>query len=517
MDVVHVAVEWTIQDARSIVGGPGGVVADPAIDGGRPRVGADSYRAGGVPVADVLKAVVAARGDLVAVCTRFGVEGLQPRYGVVAVAYAATVSAGADRAVLLGILGYIETGQLLDPAELAALARAQTAVSAVPVDAHFPPRPTWIAGHRAVLTNGATGTVPTVGERAAVEGDSTPDVRRHLALTPGPWRLNDRGIGYEIFDPRSQPVNSRFRETFHHDDAAFIVAARNIRDAIESGRAPHHCDLFQLFPGLAEEAAPTLAEWLRANTARKRERPSGDQIERGAGRVSADQPVPAAGQSDPVLEPALGGAGLGSLQGRLTFPEDPDDFELLDYDPAINPDDGAWVADLLTRTGSSIGPGWRALIVGCRRSLQSYCQDVGIVDIRQKLGGLTISINIPDDCADIRDDLHAIVARYEAKSREVCEATGQPGVLMENHNFAATMNPVTASPQWRVSTRPPLASAERIKKTPGAVDRLLADLLADNEAAAAERVAEFFAQQRAKRAATTTDEPEDGDDNPTNE
>lgn len=86
---------------------------------------------------------------------------------------------------------------------------------------------------------------------------------------------------------------------------------------------------------------------------------------------------------------------------------------------------------------------------------------------------------------------------------------------MSDHGYVATRNPITAGAQWRVCTVSPLASAERIKRTPGAVDRLLADLLADNKAAVDERVAGFFAQQRAQKATTT--EPEDDDGNTTHD
>lgn len=343
----------------------------------------------------------------------------------------------------------------------------------------------------------------------------TTDARRQLVVTPGPWAVYDRGIGYEIHDANGQPVNRRFRETFHQDDATFIVAARNIRGAIESGRAPHYGDLCKVFPGLTDEAAPTLTEWLRANTtAPERDRPSHEPIENAAGMAKANQSVPATGEADRAPD-AAGDARIRSLKSELTFPDDPIDFTLLEYDPAVQPDEGQWVAELLAKVGSSVGPGWWALIVDCRRSLTRCCPGAELVDVRQRLGGLRISICLSDECAELRDDLHAIVARYQAKSRDVCEATGQPGVLMSDHGYVATRNPITAGAQWRVCTVSPLASAERIKRTPGAVDRLLADLLADNKAAVDERVAGFFAQQRAQKATTT--EPEDDDGNTTHD
>lgn len=48
------------------------------------------------------------------------------------------------------------------------------------------------------------------------------------AHTPGPWKVWDRGIGWEVHAPNGWAVNSGHRETFSEADARLIAAAPDL-------------------------------------------------------------------------------------------------------------------------------------------------------------------------------------------------------------------------------------------------------------------------------------------------
>ncbi len=51
------------------------------------------------------------------------------------------------------------------------------------------------------------------------------------AHTPGPWTAWDRGIGWEVHDPKGWPVNSEHKDTFKEADARLIAAAPELLTA----------------------------------------------------------------------------------------------------------------------------------------------------------------------------------------------------------------------------------------------------------------------------------------------
>jgi len=90
------------------------------------------------------------------------------------------------------------------------------------------------------------------------------DTDKHV--TPGPWVVHNRGIGFEIAAEQGRTVNDGFRETFSKSDAEFIVAARNFRHAIETGQRPHLSDTRALFPWMNDHSDATLSLWIESTT-----------------------------------------------------------------------------------------------------------------------------------------------------------------------------------------------------------------------------------------------------------
>lgn len=211
---------------------------------------------------------------------------------------------------------------------------------------------------------------------------------------------------------------------------------------------------------------------------------------------------------------------IGSPKGPTGYPDDPDALWVaLKYDPSVDPEEIVQLTQMLdidakprgdwhgTNTEEAerlynylgirgIGPGWWRLILDCHKELMRICPDYEINQVKQKLGGLKYYINSPFKCKDQQLSMQEIIDRYERRSRFVCEDTGHPGVLMEQTGSAATLNPRTAGPEWRVATHSSLTSPEKIKDCPGAIDRLLNDLFHDKDQEVETRTAKHFTHLR---------------------
>jgi len=208
--------------------------------------------------------------------------------------------------------------------------------------------------------------------------------------------------------------------------------------------------------------------------------------------------------SRPDIEPEDVAAAkvIGSLKGRTGYPDDPDALWVaLKYEPSVDPEEIVQLTQILDgkplhRLRLGIGPGWWRLILDCHGELTRVCPDYEINQIKQKFGGLKFYATTPDHCEDRLEAVQEIIDRYERRSRFICEDTGHPGVLMEQTGSAATLNPRTAGPEWRVATHSSLTSPEKIMDCPGAIDRLLNDLFHDKDQEVETRTAKHFTHLR---------------------
>jgi len=94
-----------------------------------------------------------------------------------------------------------------------------------------------------------------------------------------------------------------------------------------------------------------------------------------------------------------------------------------------------------------IDEGWYQLVVDCDKELTAIDPLYGILQIKEKFGGLRYYMTPSNDTTpEQRDAMHAIVNQYEQISQTVCEATGKPGVLMVSPGgWRKTLNPEYAA------------------------------------------------------------------------
>ncbi len=94
-----------------------------------------------------------------------------------------------------------------------------------------------------------------------------------------------------------------------------------------------------------------------------------------------------------------------------------------------------------------VDEGWYQLVVDCDKELTAIDPNYGVFQIKEKFGGLRYYMSPSNDTTpEQRDAMWAITNKYEELSKTVCEATGQPGVLMKSiGGWRKTLNPEHAA------------------------------------------------------------------------
>jgi len=90
-----------------------------------------------------------------------------------------------------------------------------------------------------------------------------------------------------------------------------------------------------------------------------------------------------------------------------------------------------------------VDEGWYQIIVDCDKELTEIDPNYGILQIKEKFGGLRYYMTPSNDTTpEQRDKMYEVIEKYEKKSFETCEATGRPGVLMQSiGGWRKTLNP----------------------------------------------------------------------------
>jgi hypothetical protein len=87
-----------------------------------------------------------------------------------------------------------------------------------------------------------------------------------------------------------------------------------------------------------------------------------------------------------------------------------------------------------------VDEGWYQLVLDCDKELSEIDPKYDLQQIKEKFGGLRYYFQ-PSDPA-LRDEMDAVVAKYEEIASRTCEATGGPGVLMKSvGSWFKTLNP----------------------------------------------------------------------------
>lgn len=94
-----------------------------------------------------------------------------------------------------------------------------------------------------------------------------------------------------------------------------------------------------------------------------------------------------------------------------------------------------------------VDEGWYQIIVDCDKELTAINPSYGVFQIKEKFGALRYYMSPSNDTTpEQRDAMWAITSKYEELSKTVCEATGQPGVLMKSvGGWRKTLNPEYAA------------------------------------------------------------------------
>jgi len=98
-----------------------------------------------------------------------------------------------------------------------------------------------------------------------------------------------------------------------------------------------------------------------------------------------------------------------------------------------------------------VDEGWYQIVLDCHKQLIEIDINYKINQIKQKFAGLRYYMT-PSVVAtpEQRDRMHDIVDKYERLSFEICEATGQPGVLMKSPTGYLR----TFDPRWAAQNSP---------------------------------------------------------------
>ena len=94
-----------------------------------------------------------------------------------------------------------------------------------------------------------------------------------------------------------------------------------------------------------------------------------------------------------------------------------------------------------------VDEGWYQLVLDCDKELFEINSKYEIFQIKEKFGALRYYMSPSNDTTpEQRDAMWAITSKYEELSKTVCEATGQPGVLMKSiGGWRKTLNPEYAA------------------------------------------------------------------------
>lgn len=87
-----------------------------------------------------------------------------------------------------------------------------------------------------------------------------------------------------------------------------------------------------------------------------------------------------------------------------------------------------------------VDEGWYQLVLDCDAELSAIDPKYDLLQVKEKFGGLRYYFQ-PSD-SSCREQMDAVVAKYEQLASKTCEATGKPGVLMKSiGNWYKTLNP----------------------------------------------------------------------------
>jgi hypothetical protein len=90
-------------------------------------------------------------------------------------------------------------------------------------------------------------------------------MRNDETPTPRPWKVYDRGIGWEIHTQDDLEINVEFRETFKKGDAELIVRAVNAQDDLVAAMEHVQADVCSF---LCPSAKKTGEEWMHSEKCR---------------------------------------------------------------------------------------------------------------------------------------------------------------------------------------------------------------------------------------------------------
>jgi hypothetical protein len=87
-----------------------------------------------------------------------------------------------------------------------------------------------------------------------------------------------------------------------------------------------------------------------------------------------------------------------------------------------------------------VDEGWYQLVLDCDNELSGIDPNYDLQQVKEKFGGLRYYFQPSDP--KLREEMDAVVAKYEKIASETCEASGGPGVLMKSiGNHYKTLNP----------------------------------------------------------------------------
>jgi hypothetical protein len=91
-----------------------------------------------------------------------------------------------------------------------------------------------------------------------------------------------------------------------------------------------------------------------------------------------------------------------------------------------------------------VDEGWYQLVLDCDKELSEIDPKYDLQQIKEKFGGLRFYFQPSDP--SLRNEMDAVVAKYEEIAGRTCEATGGSGVLMKSiGNWYKTLNPEFAA------------------------------------------------------------------------
>lgn len=95
------------------------------------------------------------------------------------------------------------------------------------------------------------------------------------------------------------------------------------------------------------------------------------------------------------------------------------------------------------------GPGWANIVIDCHNELLAIDPEYTPYQIKQKFGSLRFYFGTLQ-AGDKQQKMWDIVKKYELRSMETCELTGDPGVLMQKNRTFRTLAPGFTQDGWVV-------------------------------------------------------------------